>query len=130
MPRSVSSSASRSARSRASSTSAPILRWRSRSGRSAAYYAFWAVAEDAPDRARAASMAKAYCGEVARDGCNRATQIHGGMGFTWELALHRYMRRARILEQAFGNSDWHYDRVTEQTVLANGHATRDEAVSV
>ncbi|GGY95764.1 acyl-CoA dehydrogenase family protein [Novosphingobium colocasiae] len=100
------------------------------SGRSAAYYAFWAVAEDAPDRARAASMAKAYCGEVARDGCNRATQIHGGMGFTWELALHRYMRRARILEQAFGNSDWHYDRVTEQTVLANGHATRDEAVSV
>ena len=97
-------------------------------GRSAAYYAFWAVAEDAPDRTRAASMAKAYCGEIARDGCNRATQIHGGMGFTWELALHRYMRRARILEQAFGNSAWHYDRVMEQTLLANGLALEDNAV--
>lgn len=80
-------------------------------GRSAAYYAFWAVAEDAPDRGRAASMAKAYCGESARDVCNQAIQLHGGMGFTWELGLHRFLRRAKVLEHGFGNHVWHYERV-------------------
>jgi len=80
-------------------------------GRSAAYYAFWAVAEDAFDRSRAASMAKAYCGESARDVCNQAIQLHGGMGFTWELTLHRFLRRAKVLEHGFGNHVWHYERV-------------------
>lgn len=80
-------------------------------GRSAAYYAFWAVSEDAPDRARACSMAKAYCGESARDVCNQAIQLHGGMGFTWELGLHRFLRRAKVLEHGFGNHVWHYERV-------------------
>jgi len=87
-------------------------------GRSAAYYAFWAVAEDAPDRSRAASMAKAYCGESARDVCNQAIQLHGGMGFTWELGLHRYLRRARVLEHGFGNHVWHYERVMATSLAA------------
>lgn len=85
-------------------------------GRSAAYYAVWALAEDAPDRARACSMAKAYCGEVSRDVCNEAIQIHGGMGFTWELGLHRFLRRAKVMEHAFGNQVWHYERVLTATL--------------
>lgn len=89
-------------------------------GRSAAYYAFWAVAEDAPDRARASSMAKAYCGEVAREACNTAIQIHGGMGFTWELGLHRFLRRSKVTEHAFGDGAWHYERVIADTLAVNG----------
>jgi alkylation response protein AidB-like acyl-CoA dehydrogenase len=87
-------------------------------GRSAAYYAFWAIAEDAPDRARAASMAKAYCGDVARTVCNETIQVHGGMGFTWELGLHRFLRRAKILEHAFGDQAWHNERIIEQTLAS------------
>lgn len=87
-------------------------------GRSAAYYAFWAVAENAPDQARAASMAKAYCGEVTRDACNETIQIHGGMGFTWELGLHRFLRRAKVMEHAFGDHVWHYERVMVETLAA------------
>ncbi|EIZ77827.1 acyl-CoA dehydrogenase domain-containing protein [Novosphingobium sp. Rr 2-17] len=87
-------------------------------GRSAAYYAFWAVAEDAQDRSRAASMAKAYCGETARDVCNQAIQLHGGMGFTWELGLHRFLRRAKVLEHGFGNHVWHYERVMATSLAA------------
>ncbi|KAK0359271.1 hypothetical protein LTR94_031970, partial [Friedmanniomyces endolithicus] len=79
-------------------------------GRSAVYYAFWAAAEDAPDRPRASSMAKAYCGDVARQVCNEAIQIHGGMGFTWELGLHRFLRRNKVLEHGFGSQTWHYER--------------------
>ncbi len=90
-------------------------------GRSAAYYAFWAVAEDADDRRRASSMAKAYCGEVARDACNETIQIHGGMGFTWELGLHRFLRRAKLLNHGFGDPVWHYERVMAAT-LAEGAA--------
>jgi alkylation response protein AidB-like acyl-CoA dehydrogenase len=91
-------------------------------GRSAAYYAFWAIAEDAPDRARASSMAKAYCGEIARDACNAAIQIHGGMGFTWELGLHRFLRRNKAIEHSFGDRAWHYERVIADTLAASGSA--------
>lgn len=98
-------------------------------GRSAAYYAFWAVSEESDDCSRASSMAKAYCGEVARDACNQAIQIHGGMGFTWELGLHRFLRRAKVLEHGFGNHVWHYERVMATTLEARAPvaATRPEA---
>ena len=93
--------------------------------RSAAYYAFWAISEDATDSARAASMAKSCCGESARMVCNETIQIHGGMGFTWELGLHRFLRRARVLEYAFGDAAWHNERVLAET-LAMLAEDRDE----
>lgn len=86
--------------------------------RSTAYYAFWAISEDAPDSARAASMAKSCCGESARMICNEAIQIHGGMGFTWELGLHRFLRRARVLEYAFGDAAWHNEQVLTETLAS------------
>jgi acyl-CoA dehydrogenase len=86
-------------------------------GQTAAYYAFWALSENAPDAGRASSMAKAYCGEIARSACNEAIQIHGGMGFTWELGLHRFLRRAKLLDQCFGNQEWHYENVMKTTLV-------------
>ena len=93
-------------------------------GRSAAYYAFWAVAEDAPDRARAASMAKAYCGGISRHICNETLQVHGGMGFTWEMGLHRFLRRAKVIEHSYGDAAWHNERVLRET-LAEVNAAAD-----
>lgn len=94
-------------------------------GRSVAYYGFWAVSEDASDRTRAASMAKAYCGDVARHVCNETIQVHGGMGFTWELGLHRFLRRAKVLEHSFGDTRFHNERVLAET-LSGAHAASDE----
>ena len=94
-------------------------------GRSAVYYAFWAVAENASDRSRASSMAKAYCGDVARQVCNDTIQIHGGMGFTWELALHRFLRRNKVLEHSFGSQAWHYERVIGDTIAARTAVTAE-----
>ena len=85
--------------------------------RSTAYYACWAISEDAPDSARAASMAKSCCGESARMICNETIQIHGGMGFTWDLGLHRFLRRARVLEYGFGDAAWHNERVLAETLV-------------
>lgn len=94
-------------------------------GRSVAYYAFWAAAENAPDRARAASMAKAYCGGVSRHVCNETIQLHGGMGFTWDLGLHRFLRRAKVTEHSYGDAAFHNERVLNAT-LAEVSAAADE----
>jgi alkylation response protein AidB-like acyl-CoA dehydrogenase len=69
--------------------------------RSLAYRAAWCVAEDDAEAARAAAAAKAYATETAVAACERAIQVHGGIGFTWEHPLHRYYKRALWLE-AFG----------------------------
>jgi alkylation response protein AidB-like acyl-CoA dehydrogenase len=62
--------------------------------RSLAYWAGWAVAEGDPDAARAASAAKARAADAAVTTCERAIQVHGGVGFTWEHPLHRLYKRA------------------------------------
>src|SRR5438046_347923 len=52
--------------------------------RSLAYWAAWCVAE-APEQAPVAvAAAKAYAGDVAVSACERAIQVHGGIGCTWE----------------------------------------------
>ena len=86
--------------------------------RTAAYYAGWAIAEDAADRIRACSIAKAFCGDAARFVCNEGIQVHGGMGFTWELGLHHYLRRAKVLEYSWGDAAYHRERVIAETLSA------------
>lgn len=80
--------------------------------RSAAYYAAWALDEAGlAERARAVSMAKSWCGDQARFVINQAIQLHGGIGFTWELGLHLYLRRLKLEEATWGDADWHRERV-------------------
>jgi alkylation response protein AidB-like acyl-CoA dehydrogenase len=62
--------------------------------RSLAYYAGWAVANDAGEASQAAAAAKGYAADAALDVCEKAIQAHGGIGFTWEHPLHRYYKRA------------------------------------
>jgi alkylation response protein AidB-like acyl-CoA dehydrogenase len=62
--------------------------------RSLAYWAGWAVSENAPEAATAAAAAKARAAEAAVSVCERAIQAHGGIGFTWDHPLHRYYKRA------------------------------------
>ena len=69
--------------------------------RSLAYWSAWCVAEDDPQAPLAAAAAKAYASEAAVRACERAIQVHGGIGFTWEHPLHRYYKRALWIE-AFG----------------------------
>ena len=66
--------------------------------RSLAYWAAWCIAEDDAQAELAASAAKAYAAEAAVAACERAMQVHGGMGFTWDHPLHRYYKRALGIE--------------------------------
>jgi alkylation response protein AidB-like acyl-CoA dehydrogenase len=96
------------------------------SARSAAYYAAWALEEDAPDAAVAVSIAKMYASDAARTVGNRGIQIHGGMGFTWENDLHLYYRRAKASETSFGDSTFHRERIA-QLVIDAGAASVQSA---
>src|SRR6266571_9305754 len=69
--------------------------------RSIAYWAAWCVAEDDEQAPIAAAAAKSYSGDVAVSACERAIQVLGGIGFTWEHVLHRYYKRALWI-QAYG----------------------------
>jgi alkylation response protein AidB-like acyl-CoA dehydrogenase len=68
--------------------------------RSLAYWAAWAVENDAPDVDAAVAAAKAAGSEAAVGACEAAIQIHGGIGFTWEHPMHRLYKRA------LGSSAW------------------------
>ena len=62
--------------------------------RSLAYWAAWCLDEDDGEAERAAVAAKAYAADAAVAACERAIQVHGGMGFTWEHPLQRLYKRA------------------------------------
>ena len=59
------------------------------------HYAAWASDVDAPVRAEATAMAKAFVGKAANEVCGESIQIHGGVGFTWECDAHLHYRRAK-----------------------------------
>jgi alkylation response protein AidB-like acyl-CoA dehydrogenase len=81
------------------------------SSRSAAYYAAWTIQEGVPEASLAVSVAKAYASDAYREVGNRAIQVHGGMGFTWENDAHLFYRRAKASELAFGDATYHRERI-------------------
>ena len=70
--------------------------------RSLAYYAGWAVANEADEASQAAAAAKGYAADAAVDVCEKAIQAHGGIGFTWEHPLHRFYKRALWISAYMG----------------------------
>jgi alkylation response protein AidB-like acyl-CoA dehydrogenase len=62
--------------------------------RSLVYWAGWAVAGQEADAPVAAALAKARATQAAVGSCERAIQVLGGAGFTWDHPLHRYYKRA------------------------------------
>ncbi len=77
-----------------------------------------ATREGESDFVAAAAAARLQATE-AYDGCARdSIQVHGGIGVTWEAALHLHMRRARTLAIEQGNmlfwEDILVERLTEE----------------
>ena len=76
--------------------------------RSAVYAAACALdgaSDDEPERA--AAVAKVMAGDAALHCGRYGIQVHGGMGFTWEVHAQRYWKRAVVLDATFGSSDHH-----------------------
>lgn len=75
--------------------------------KSAAYAACFAAASAADDFLETAALAKATCSEVYFHAAAENIQIHGGMGFTWELPVHLYFKRAKASELFLGDAAHH-----------------------
>jgi alkylation response protein AidB-like acyl-CoA dehydrogenase len=68
---------------------------------------------DAAERRRAASAAKAMAGRSGRFVGQQATQLHGGMGMTDEMACGHYFKRLTAIDMSWGNADHHVERYGE-----------------
>ncbi|MBO6555567.1 MAG: acyl-CoA dehydrogenase family protein [Pseudomonadales bacterium] len=65
---------------------------------------------DADDVSELASLSKAKVGDFIHEMSNQLIQIHGGIGMTDEFDAGFYLKRARVLEAAYGNQAFHRDR--------------------
>jgi len=77
------------------------------------HYAAWASDADAPVRAEAAAMAKAFVPEAANFIAGECIQIHGGVGFTWEADAHIHYRKAKQNDLLLGYNGIHRERVAD-----------------
>jgi len=77
-------------------------------------------AADRADRGRAVgrefSMAKVHATEAAVENTNDALQLHGGIGYTSQRDVERYLRDARLLTIAGGPNEGHRDTVGSAVV--------------
>jgi alkylation response protein AidB-like acyl-CoA dehydrogenase len=75
--------------------------------------AVYADSEDAAERRRAVSGAKAYIGQAARLVGQQAVQLHGAMGVVDELIVSHYFKRLTMIDMSLGDVDFHLARFSD-----------------
>jgi alkylation response protein AidB-like acyl-CoA dehydrogenase len=60
---------------------------------------------------RAVAAARIVAGAASVRSGKTCVQVHGGMGYTWELDAHLFLKRALVLDTAFGSTDAAVDTV-------------------
>ena len=82
----------------------------SEQARSITYYAAANLNGEQDDRARAVSAAKTLIGRAGRLIGQHATQLHGGMGMTDELAAGWFFKRLTVIDMSWGDGDHYVER--------------------
>lgn len=70
--------------------------------------------QDADERRRTASAAKARVGQALKYVGQQAVQLHGGMGVTNELPAAHHFKRLTMIELTLGDTDHHLARFAAQ----------------
>ena len=81
-----------------------------------------AVQARSPHAGELVSTAKAFIGERGTELMHECVQLHGGIGMTFELDLHLYLRRATLNRVLYGTPSEHRRRVGETVVREMGAA--------
>ncbi|MEU1983037.1 acyl-CoA dehydrogenase family protein [Nocardia sp. NPDC019395] len=76
--------------------------------------ALTAMAGRSPDTSRTVAMAKSFTGEAAVRIAGKAMQLHGGIGYTWESGIHRYLKRATLNRSLYGSPAGHRRELAER----------------
>jgi alkylation response protein AidB-like acyl-CoA dehydrogenase len=82
-----------------------------------------AVQDDDPDAAEIVSAAASYIGDHSGDMLQECTQLHGGIGVTWEHDLHLYLRRVTLNRNLFGTPAQHRERIAARLLAREGDVT-------
>ena len=86
--------------------------------RVATHYAAWASAVDDPQREAAAAIAKGVVAEATAMITAENIQVHGGVGFTWDVDCHLLFRRVKANDVLFGRQGWQRQRLADLVVDA------------
>ena len=80
--------------------------------RAAVYWAGCALDDaEVGDPVRAASVARIEADVASSENGKDCVQVHGGMGYTWEVDAHLFLKRAWVLATQFGSADDHAERM-------------------
>jgi alkylation response protein AidB-like acyl-CoA dehydrogenase len=75
------------------------------------------------DVRRAVAAAKVTAGDAAVRNGRDGIQVHGGMGFTWEVDAHLHLKRAWALDPMFGSPGEHADELAQVLPVNDGTPT-------
>jgi alkylation response protein AidB-like acyl-CoA dehydrogenase len=79
--------------------------------RAAVLKALQALDADFGNAGAAVAVAKARAGSTATLAVQEGVQMHGGMGMTDQFDIGFFMKRARVCQELFGDSNFHADRL-------------------
>jgi alkylation response protein AidB-like acyl-CoA dehydrogenase len=90
------------------------------------YRAAYALANKLESAAHNVSHAKLVACEAASLAAKNSVQVHGAMGYTWEVDLHIFMKKAWALANSWGDAGFHKNRIarhifTEGAALGAGN---------
>ena len=68
--------------------------------------------DNAKERATAVAAAKVQVGKSGKFVGQQSIQLHGGIGMTMEAKIGHYFKRLTMIENSFGDTDYHLRRVT------------------
>ena len=68
--------------------------------------------DDAKERSTAIAAAKVQVGKSAKFVGQQSIQLHGGIGMTQEARIGHYFKRLTMIENTYGDTDYHLRRVT------------------
>ncbi len=77
------------------------------------YKAAYAVSEQLSSANVNVSHAKLAATEVAQLAARNSMQCHGAMGYTWEVDLQIFMKKAWVYNNGWGVVSWHQSRVSD-----------------
>jgi alkylation response protein AidB-like acyl-CoA dehydrogenase len=77
------------------------------------HFAAWASDTEDAGRERAAAMCKGYVAEAANQVTAESIQVHGGIGFTWDVDCHLLYRRAKQDDLLFGAQGFERARLAD-----------------
>lgn len=73
-----------------------------------------ALDADIAGAANAVAIAKARAGRSATTAVQEGVQMHGGMGMTDDFEIGFFMKRARVLQELWGDSNFHFDALAQR----------------